>query len=493
MHFSRSDSAENRPHADLLVLPYWIDGKAPVPAFDKKGWEIECDTFALWEQDFVAAAGEMLFSFAPCLEKRVVLLGLGAIEAQDPMALREAFAKVVALCLEKRWGKVNLPLPLHIDSERYIHAILDGFSMANYSFNALKREKLKEKPPFLVESLCLISLPISYLPLLQRQELLMQAVNLTRDLVCGNAQDVSADYLSAQAQALASKYSSIRCKVLRQKEIEEEQMGLLLAVNRGAEKEPALILLEYQGDPGGEDSTAVIGKGITFDTGGLNLKPTGSIETMRMDMAGAAAVLGIMQALAALGVKKNVLGVIAAAENTISHLAYRPGDVYISHKGKSVEISNTDAEGRLVLADALSYVQKEYDPSRIIDLATLTGGIVVALGETAAGLFCNDPLLTSQIKKAAEVVAEKVWEMPLFPEYRKLLKSSFADIKNASTARQASPCTGAVFLQQFIDDKRPWAHLDIAGTACITDPSAYVPGGVSGSGVRLVVACIEAL
>jgi leucyl aminopeptidase len=254
-----------------------------------------------------------------------------------------------------------------------------------------------------------------------------------------------------------------------------------------------LILLHYKGDPKSKDLTAVVGKGITFDTGGLNLKPTGSIETMKCDMAGAAAVLGILKACQALKLKKNVIGVIAAAENAISAEAYKPGDVYISHSGKSVEITNTDAEGRLVLADALSYVQTHYELSRVIDLATLTGGVVVALGEEATGLFSNDDALINQLKKASARTGERIWELPLYPEYLDALKSPIADLKNSRNGRKASAGSGAMFLRQFIEEDLPWAHLDIAGTAYLSETSPYSPSYATGVGVKLLIEFLENL
>jgi leucyl aminopeptidase len=235
-----------------------------------------------------------------------------------------------------------------------------------------------------------------------------------------------------------------------------------------------------------------VGKGITFDTGGLNLKVGVGIETMKSDMAGAAAVLGVLKAASELKLKRNIIGVIATAENAIGPSSIKPGDVVRGHCGLSVEINDTDAEGRLVLADALSYLQKHYRPSRIIDLATLTGGVVIALGEEASGLFSNDDGLCHSLMAAGSRTFERVWRLPLYPEYKEALKSGIADMRNAG-GRKASACKGAIFLQQFVERSIPWAHLDIAGTAFLSEPKGYHTTAATGVGVRLLIDFLEML
>lgn len=480
-----------RKSAEALILPYFEEKKKPAPAFLKAG--VDEALLSLLEGDFKAGVSELNSSYSlEGIEKRVILLGLGKKSECTTSILRKAFAVVTEFCLKKKITSINVILPNDIEDDS-VEAIVDAFCMANYSFDESKRETIKEKPTVLLKQVNLIGGEKKQQKIIDRHLSLMAFVNLTRALVNRNADDTKAGDLVAVAKGLAVKYPSIQCHVLGKKELEKEKLGLLLAVNRGSDHDPALIVLNYKGDPKSSDKTAVVGKGITFDTGGLNLKPTGGIETMRIDMAGAAAVLGVIGAAASLGVKKNIIGVIATAENAISASAYKPGDVYISHSGKSVEISNTDAEGRLVLADALSYVQKHYSPDRIIDLATLTGGIVVAIGEEATGLFCNDPKMTEKLKKAADHTGERVWEMPLYPEYAKALKSTIADMKNSSTGRKASPCMGAIFLEQFIEKKTPWAHLDIAGTAYLSESNPYYPSFATGVGVKLVLSFVENL
>jgi leucyl aminopeptidase len=490
IQFQIAPAKGGRKSADVVIAAYWQGKKGPIAAFDRKS--IGEEFLSLMEKDFTGKPSEVLLSYSvDVIEKKVLLLGLGEKKECDLQVLRKAFAMATQLCRKHKIAHVNVLFPQDV-AEDFLQGILDGFSMANYSFTALKKDTLEDALPVLKKA-TFFGVKKESQSRIDRQEKVMESVDLVRDLVNGNADDVKAQDLASIAKEIAQKHRSIQCKVLKNKELEKEKMGLILAVNRGSSQEAACIILSYQGDPSSKDVTAIVGKGITFDTGGLNLKPTGGIETMRVDMAGAAAVLGILQTAASLKIKKNIVGVIAAAENAIGSRSYKPGDVYISHSGKSVEISNTDAEGRLVLADALSYVQTHYAPSRIIDLATLTGGIVVAIGEEASGLFSNEKELTNQLQQAADITGERVWPMPLYPEYRKALKSTLADLKNSSAGRKASPCMGAIFLQQFIKKDVAWAHLDIAGTAYLSEQDPYYPTYATGVGVKLLTTFLENL
>lgn len=485
MQFDMIETVKSRKTADIAFLPYWMDGKKIKAAFPKNDFDEEF--LSLIEKDFTAKVGETLFSYIPNgKEQRILLIGLGSFKECSAEDLRKSFAAAAQLCRKKKLESVNLFIPEELTLSLF-PSILDGLSMANYSYDYFKRETLKEKPSNFLKKIHLIGASKQMKNLVEKNEHLMEGVNLTRDLVNGNADEVKASYLVSLSEELEKKYSAIKLKVLGKKELEKEKMGLMLAVNRGAAHDPALILLHYVGDPKSKDLTAIVGKGVTFDTGGLNLKPTGSMETMKCDMAGAAAVLGVIQACAALNLRKNVIGVIAAAENAIGAESYKPGDVYISHAGKSVEITNTDAEGRLVLADAFSYIQGKYELTEMIDFATLTGGVIIALGDEAAGLFSNDKKLTQEIEESAEVTGERVWELPLYPEYLDALKSPIADLKNARSGRKASAASGAMFLKQFVHKDLPWAHLDIAGTAYLSETSAYHPSYATGFGVKLMI------
>jgi leucyl aminopeptidase len=296
---------------------------------------------------------------------------------------------------------------------------------------------------------------------------------------------VTPAFLAQTAVVVSKKFPEIKTTIFDKKRIEKEKMGLLLAVARGSPNEPAFIIMSYMGDPRSKDHTVVIGKGVTFDTGGLNLKPTGSMETMRDDMSGAAATIGILASSASLKLKVNVTGVIAAAENAIDGLSYKPGDVYTSYAGKTVEIGNTDAEGRLTLADAISYSLKHLKPSRLIDFATLTGAMVVALGEGISGFFSNDDKLANQLTDAGLRTNELLWRLPLHAPYKDQLRSDIADLKNTG-GRAAGAVTAALFLEAFVE-KMPWAHIDIAGTAFGSKEQNYLPKNGIGVGVRLII------
>jgi leucyl aminopeptidase len=491
MQFQLVLENDKRKVADIAILPYWKEEKKMSPAFLKGAFSSE--VLPLLEKDFTANCGELLFSYDVAgLEKKILLVGLGSRKESNSATLRKAYALVLQACRKKKLESLNLFLPQDLDLF-HVEAILDALSQANYSYDYLKRESLIKNPTSVVKKVNLVGARKDIEPLIKKMGLLMDGVNLTRDLVNGNADDVTPTYLVNLAKSLAKTYSSIEVKVLGQKELEKEKMGLMLAVNRGSNKEPALIIINYKGDPQSKDVTAIVGKGVTYDTGGLNLKPTGSMEDMKIDMGGSATVMGVMQACAALKLKKNVIGVIGSVENAIDANSYKPGDVFISHSGKSVEITNTDAEGRLVLADAFSYVQKHYPLSRMIDFATLTGGVLVALGEEASGLFSNNKKVCDQVKKAADVTGERVWELPLYPEYLDAFKSPIADLTNCSKNRKASSATAATFLHQFVENDLPWAHLDIAGTAYTSKSSAYNPSLATGYGVKLMIEFLQSL
>lgn len=261
-------------------------------------------------------------------------------------------------------------------------------------------------------------------------------------------------------------------------------MGALLGVAQGSVRPPRLALMHWKGGKAKEAPVAFIGKGVVFDTGGISIKPSGGMEDMKGDMGGAAAVTGLMKALAGRKAKANVIGIIGLVENMPDGNAQRPGDIVTSMSGQTIEVINTDAEGRLVLADALWYCQERFKPKFMINLATLTGAILVALGNQHAGLFSNDDELSEQLKTAGEATGERVWRMPLGPEYDKLIDSKFADMKNVG-GRWAGSITAGQFLQRFVN-KVPWAHLDVAGTAMGSPKNEYNQSWGSGYGVRLL-------
>ncbi len=315
-----------------------------------------------------------------------------------------------------------------------------------------------------------------------------EATNLAREIAHQPPNVVYPVSLATRARKLASR-TGLTCKVLDERQLERLKMGAMLAVGRGSDTPPRLIVLEYKGQAGGKP-VVLVGKAITFDTGGYSIKTKDAIVGMKYDKCGGTAVLGAMQAAAALKLKTPVVGIVAAAENMVSAAAYRPDDIVTTMSGQTVEIVSADAEGRMVLCDALTYAQRHYQPRAIIDLATLTGGVVVALGNHRAGLFCNDERLQAALMASGDRTHELLWPMPLDDEYLEPIKGADGDLKN-SAGREAHAVTGAMFLKQFIEPKTPWAHLDIAGVAHTDKDQPYCPKGATGFGVRLLADFLE--
>lgn len=488
MIFSAVKSFEERGNGDLLVIPFVSEKKKAklFGAVKKLPKEVELPVDL---HDFKGKEGELLFLYPhgtprDSKEKRIALLGLGELDSLTPEKYRRAFSTLTKACLGKKLKQLNVVLPSKIDKGA-LRGLIEGILSSNYTYDQLKSKGEKHEPAVFVEKVHLVGAQKADVELAHSLESIYDGVYLARDLVNGNADDVTPQFLCKVARGFAHEFSHVKTTVLEKKQLEKENMGLLLAVGRGSSVDPALIVIEYKGNAKSKDLTALVGKGVTYDTGGLNLKPTGSMETMKCDMGGAAAVLGTLYAVMKLQLPVNIVGVIPTTENSISGHSFKPGDVYTSHSGKTVEIGNTDAEGRLILADAISYTLKHYKPTRMIDLATLTGAIDIALGSEASGLFSNDDKLAKELIKAGEHTYERLWRMPLYEEYRDQLKSDIADIKNIG-GRSGGSCTAAKFLEEFVGKEIPWAHLDIASTAYYNEAKRYHPKFGSGVGVRLL-------
>lgn len=327
--------------------------------------------------------------------------------------------------------------------------------------------------------------------LVQQVETVTRAVNLARDLSHEPANVINPLTLAERAQQIAEQ-SRLKFRALDDKQLREMGAGAILAVGQGSQTPPRMIILEYPGTDSAAKPVVLVGKAITFDTGGYSIKTTEGIVGMKYDKCGGADVLATLQAAAALQLRVPVVGIIAAAENMISGQSYRPDDIITTLAGKTVEIVSTDAEGRLVLADALTYAQREYSPRALIDLATLTGGVVVALGRVRAGLLANNDPLANALYQAGEKTGERLWRLPLDEEYSKNMKGEDADLKN-SGGREGHAILGGAFLKAFVADEVPWAHLDIAGVADANKELPYSPKGATGFGVRLLIEYLSTL
>lgn len=312
---------------------------------------------------------------------------------------------------------------------------------------------------------------------------------MARDLVNQPGNIKSPEYMATQAAEMATA-AGLKCMVLDRAQLKTEGCGALLAVGQGSVREPRLIVLEYLGGNPGEKPLALVGKAVVFDSGGLSLKPGEKMDEMKSDMAGGAAVLGTMAAAAGLKLPVNLIGIIPAVENLPSGTAYRPGDILTSLSGKTIEVLNTDAEGRLILADALTYAAR-FAPRAVIDLATLTGACIIALGNHTTAVLGTDQALIDRLRQAGEETGERLWQLPLWEEYDEQIKSEVADVKNTG-GRPAGTITAAAFLRKFVPEGCPWAHLDIAGPSWEEKGGGYLPLGATGVGVRLLIRYLEA-
>ncbi len=414
-------------------------------------------------EGFMGKAGQSALAYPKTglSAEKAVILGLGIKQEVGVEALRRAGGRLARKAREIQADEIFIEWPRSFTSEQ-IKAFAEGLILGSYQYNRYKTQ-LKDSPKG-VEKL-VVKVPAERLAsaksALETAQSYCAGTVMARDLINGAPSDITPRVLAQEARKIAK--GPVRLKLYSTKELKRMGAGGILGVNIGSAQEPYLIHLHYKPKGKAHKSVAIVGKGITFDSGGLSLKPAGSMETMKMDMSGAAAVLGVFSQIAKLKPKVEVHGIIAATENMPGGRAYKPGDVLKAMNGKTMEVLNTDAEGRLVLADALSYaVQQKVDA--IIDMATLTGACIIALGWLVSGAMTNDAKLLDRLKTATDSEGERIWEMPLVEEYRNDIKSRVADIKNIGGGRDAGTIIGGLFLQEFVGDT-PWVHLDIAGPA----------------------------
>jgi leucyl aminopeptidase len=416
---------------------------------------------------------------------RVFLVGLGDvanITLREIELLGGAIAGAVqAAKLQQVHVAFSAPDLKDISEAQAVAHLASGAALRVYSFEQYKTKKPDAAKPLdgmTIHSSSPEKAKAAFAPL----EAVREGVHLARDLVNEPANILHPVEFANRAKALAK--AGVKIEILTPKEMKKLGMGALLGVAQGSPFEARLVVMRWDGGKKGAQPVAFIGKGVTFDTGGVSIKPAAGMEDMKGDMGGAACVTGLMLALAKRKAKCNVIGAIGIVENAIDGAAQRPGDVVKSMSGQTIAVLNTDAEGRLVLADVLWYVQEKFKPKFMVNLATLTGAIMVALGKEHAGLFSNNDELSTRISDAGYATGEKVWRMPLTPAYDKLIDSDIADVKNIG-GRLAGAITAAQFLQRFVN-KVPWAHLDVAGTAMDAEKSAINQSWGSGWGVRLL-------
>ncbi len=432
----------------------------------------------LESKDLSGKRGEVVTLFAPAgiRARQATLIGLGVRAALDRSGAFRAAATAAKALAGKERGLVAFYLGEGWSSELLESGVCG--SLVGCVGQDLYRAK-KNRYPFTQLSWANASAAD-----IERGEILAAGVNLARRLVNEPAGDIYPETFAAEAVSVAEG-CGLAIEVWDRARLEAERCGSLLAVGKGSDRDSRLVILKYLGGGEGVAPIAFVGKGVTIDSGGLSIKPTDGMKTMKCDMAGAAAVLGAMQAIAQLQLPVNVIGFCGLVENMLGGSAFKLGDVLHARSGKTIEVLNTDAEGRLVLADVLD-VALQYLPAKIVDLATLTGACVVALGNDIAGLMTNNQAWADEVRAAGDAVGEPLWPLPMFPEFSEQIRSEVADIKNTGDGRWGGAITAAKFLEEFVNGK-PWVHLDIAGPAFLDGQKPWLDAGGSGFGVRTLV------
>jgi leucyl aminopeptidase len=435
---------------------------------------------------FTGKAGQVFEGFVERDGKavRVALAGIGAADAKDRKgAVERAGAAVVAKYLTSGETAVTLDLTgADLSADEAAGALL-GAVLRAWRLDTYRTKLAEDAKPSLVD-IAVVGAPEGTEAVWEVEQAIVAGVSFTRELVTEPANVIYPESFVARVEANVAG-SGLKVRVLDDKEMAALGMGSLLGVAQGSVRPARLLVMEWLGGTAGEAPVAFVGKGVTFDTGGISIKPAAGMEDMKWDMGGAGAVAGTMLALALRKAKANVIGVCGLVENMPDGNAQRPGDVVTSMSGQTIEVINTDAEGRLVLCDALTWVQREYKPAKVVDLATLTGANILSLAHEYAGLFSNNDDLAAQLSAAGDASGDRLWRMPMGPNYDKMIDSPIADIKNVGP-RFGGSITAAQFLLRFIENDTPWAHLDIAGTVWTDKPGATWDKGASGFGVRLL-------
>ncbi len=409
---------------------------------------------------------------------------VGIKKTYDLEDLRKAVSVLHRLIGQYNMDDIVIEIPNSelFDELLIVESIAEGLYLSDYKFDKYMKKETKDDKNEVTFYINTIERNLKYI---EKQKIICDNVNLTRDMVNENSDIVNSDYFLKICKDLAKK-NKLKIKILEKEDILKQGLNLMYQVGKGSCFSSRFIIMEYIGDKNSKKKLAVVGKSVTFDTGGINLKPSGFLEDMKMDMAGGACAFSIFKTAVELNMKKNLVLALPIVENVISSTAYKPGDIFVGYNGLSVEIANTDAEGRLILADAISYVCKNYKPTHLIDLATLTGAVLVALGPSLIGMFGNNDTMKSKMFDSGEHTFERVWGLPIYDEHRELIKGKQSDLKNLG-GKLGGSITAAAFLEKFLAEGVKWVHLDIAGAAKAESQNYYTPYFATGVGVRLVV------
>ncbi|MBI2589967.1 leucyl aminopeptidase [Candidatus Berkelbacteria bacterium] len=483
MKISFHSQALDKLALEALIVPLAVGGASKMPAELQS--KIPQTAFA----SFQGKIGQhvAIFPNQGVLE-RIILVGLG--DTQSDIALTERLRRSVAFgtreSLKLSASKIGIYLPETNETVLYESALMPILAAYRYEKHRSKKEDHKE-----LEHLVLIGDKklAKTRSILEWVAIIADSVRIARDLVNAPSNIMTPKRLAQAARTMMSGIKHCTIATWGLPELMRKKFGALLAVAQGSDEEPQLITLQYQ-PPAAKKTVVFVGKGVTFDTGGINLKPERGIEGMQMDMAGGAIVLTAVTAIAKLKLPIRVIAIVPATENMPSGAALKPGDIVTTLAGLTIEVANTDAEGRMILADALTYAA-DFKPDQIIDCATLTGAALVALGEEQAALIGNNSTFVDQIIKAGTVTGEELCRLPLTDDYREHVKSEIADVKNVGRKSNAGVISGAAFLEKFVPKDLPWAHIDLAGPAIRSYPRSYEPKGGTGWGVRLLIEYIH--
>lgn len=456
--------------AELLILPVFKDKKLP-EEFQK-----------FTTKEFKGEEGQTIQTQIDIkgYPSRLLVLGMG-----EKASLQKFAGKAGKFAKAEKLENLAIQIPEEMSDD--ISRIYELLLMSQYEYTKYKTKEKKSPPAYKLKAITFITSKTekTLKKSLKEAEVRAEASALTKDLINSPSNYVDAAYMAKEARKIARE-NGYKIAVLTEKELKKMKWGGLLSVNQGSKKPAQVVVLEYKGGKRKEKPIAIVGKGILFDAGGLNLKPTNYIETMHQDMGGAGTVFGVFKALKKLGIKKNVLGIIPLAENLVSADSYKPSDIITMLNGKTCEITNTDAEGRLILADGITYATK-LKAAEIITIATLTGAVEIALGNRYAGLITNKDELADKMREAGEKVGELAWQLPLHDDYRKKLDSEIADLTNCDiTERGAGTAKGGAFLEKFVEDT-PWCHIDIGGVAFTKAPQDHQQKGATSHGMGMLL------
>ena len=421
-------------------------------------------------------ASEFSHMFVVDKEKKL-LIGLGKKKDIDDEKVRRIGSSISDICRYHKQEKISIEFEM---MSKYSKPLAEGMILSNYRFEKYKKEKGKS-----LKEVVMIN---SKSDVISKTKKICDNINFLRDVINDSPSIMNTDEMEKISKKVA-KEAKLKLTILNHSMLKKKKLNLIDAVGKGANCPPRLVIMEYNNNPKAK-KIALIGKGITFDSGGINLKPSGYIEDMKCDKTGALTVMAVMKTVSELKMKVNVVGVMPFCENMIGPDSYKPGDFFIGYDGTTVEIGNTDAEGRMVLGDAISYTLKNYKPDTIIDFATLTGSAAGTFGDFVSALFTNDKNLGKKIFDSGERTFERVWELPLYEEYEKEIEPSFSDLTNSSPIRYFGAIEGALFLKKFAK-KCKWAHIDMAGTAFYDKKRWYSGKGSTGWGVRLILDFLE--